>query len=200
MQMRRYIRGVTLIELLIVMVIVALGLTLAVASYDSVRNKRAVTSAAESMATFLAVARTESIKRNDPIWVTIDSTTTIDGANTYCAALDDAGACDCSSGSYSCGIDVGGNTEFDPWLRGIDYELIQAPTLSGGNDSFTFAYDPVRGILDPAAQGAITFVSDNGRYAMRVTMTVTGRLEICTLTGTLSGNTLVRVGGYDICG
>jgi prepilin-type N-terminal cleavage/methylation domain-containing protein len=197
--MHREERGFTLIELLIVVVIVAIGLTLAAASYAEVRNKRAVTNAAEAMASFLQVARSESVKRNDPIFVTISGSATIDGSNTYCASVSDTGPCNCSSGgSFSCGVDVGGNTEFVPWLRGTNFELIQAPVFSA--DPMNFAFDPVRGIPDPAVSGNVTFVSENGRYAMRVSMTVTGRVEVCTVTGSLAGETLVQVGGYDICG
>lgn len=198
--MRKEIRGFTLIELLIVVVVIAIGLTLAAASYSDVRNKRATTNAAEALASFLQVARSESIKRNDPVWVRIDSAASIDGVTTYCAAVAEASGCDCSSGGdYSCGIDVGANTEFNPWLKGTDFDLLDDPIFSGGNASFNFSFDPVRGILDPPGQGNVTFVSDNGKYAMRVSMTVTGRIEICTLTGSLNGETLVRVGGYDIC-
>ncbi len=192
-------KGFTLIELMIVVTVLAISLTLAASNYSTIQNKRAVTNAAEAMAAFLRVARSEAVKRNDFVHVTLDPGATIDGVGTFCGGVDDAGACNCGSESNTCGLDVSTVTEFNPWLKGTNFPLVQAPTFSSGTNAVTFAFDPVRGILDPPRQGNVTFVSTNGLFAMRVSVSLTGRVELCTLTGTLNGNTLARVGGYDVC-
>lgn len=195
-------RGFTMVELMIVVAVLAISLTIAASSYSDVQNKRAVTNAAEAMAAFLRVARSEAVKRNEFVHVTLDPTSTIDGVNTFCGGVAETANCNCESGaSYSCGLDKDndGTLDFNPWLKGTDFPLIQAPTFSSGNSAVSFAFDPVRGILDPVGQGNVTMVSTNGRYAMRVSMTALGRVDICTVTGTLAGTTLARVGGYEIC-
>ena len=64
-------RGFTLIELMIALVITAILIALATPSYQNTIQKRRVTSAAESIASLLALAQGEAIKRNELVAVSI---------------------------------------------------------------------------------------------------------------------------------
>ncbi len=89
-------RGFTLIELMIAVVIVAIGVALAVPTYQNTVQKRRVTGAAESIAAFLTLAQGEAIKRNETIAISVkragDGRTWCAGAMIRTAATDH---CDC---------------------------------------------------------------------------------------------------------
>ncbi len=188
--------GFTVIELMIVIAVLAIGLALAIPSYLDIRNKRAVTNAAEQMARFLSVAQSESIKRNQALTVTINNN------GVYCAGVDlGTAACDCRTAA-SCVVPAGGgdttSVDLEMVLSGATFEMIQAPVLldAGGNSTsqVLFTFDPVRGILDGVNQtsGTVQFTSDNGNFALDVDMALTGRIEICS-----RGS--MKVGGFQGC-
>ena len=57
--------GFTILELLIAVTIASIIMALALPSYTDVINKRAVTSAAEQIQSFVSVARTQSVRMNE---------------------------------------------------------------------------------------------------------------------------------------
>jgi type IV fimbrial biogenesis protein FimT len=63
-RLQRCARGVTLVELLVVLVIVAIGATLAAPSFAQMIANHKVRAAAESILGGLSLARTEALRRN----------------------------------------------------------------------------------------------------------------------------------------
>ena len=91
-------RGFTLIELMITLVIVAIGVALAVPTFENVAQKRSVTRGAEEIAAFLSLAQGEAIKRNETVAVTVTRT----NDTTWCLGAMIRTAtdhCDCESTS-----------------------------------------------------------------------------------------------------
>ena len=66
--LKRANRGFTLIELMVVVVIVAIGVSLALPVFDDISQRRQVTSQAEQLAAFISQAQSEAVKQNQPIF------------------------------------------------------------------------------------------------------------------------------------
>jgi type IV fimbrial biogenesis protein FimT len=205
---RRRIRGFTIIELMIVVVIVAISVTLAVPTYQNIIEKRRVTAAAVQIASFLALTQGAAIKHNKVVAVSIkrdgsDGKTWCLGAMIKTVATDD---CDCESTSS-------GNADycdFNPDGAGapilINQVGFQSFTMNGSrvagivNEDFNFNFDPVRG-TKVADNGTtidgdshdVTLISENDNYSLRVEISVTGRVRVCNPESTK------EVPGYKSC-
>ena len=193
-------KGFTLIELMITLVIVAVGVAIAVPTYENTMQKRRVTSAAESIASFLALAQGEAMKRNETVAITVRR----ESGTTWCAGAmlknDDADFCDCrppddggpdpSDDNY-CDFDPDGAGE----QRLISQEGFERFTMDASRserstdnqNNFSFSFDPVRGIKVDSSTGLIlpvghdvTLLSKNEKYSLMVDISVTGRISICT--------------------
>lgn len=186
-------QGFTLIELIIVVVIVAIGVALAVPSYEDIVQKRRVTSAAEQIAAFFALAQGEAVKRNEVVVVSVERDSV--GAVWCIGAMIKTAAddhCDCESISAIddnyCDFNVDGVGV--PQL--INQVGIQSFTMNnsavGGttNNDFYFNFDPIRGIKvsdSGSADGnlhSVTLISSNTNYSLRVGISVTGRVRVCS--------------------
>jgi type IV fimbrial biogenesis protein FimT len=201
-------KGFTLLELMIVMVIVAIGVALAVPSYQDTLQKRRLTSAAESIASVLAQAQGEAIKRNETVAVSIrrtDDSIWCVGAKIK-ASSDDH--CDCrkdevadASDPLHCDFDpddVAGTQQLINQDGFESFAVLTAKNKTLENDIY-FYFDPVRGIKvddDGAADAAeheITLSSLNGNWSLRVDTSVTGRIRIC------SPDSTKKVPGFPSC-
>jgi type IV fimbrial biogenesis protein FimT len=186
-------RGFTLLELMIVMVIVAIGVALAVPTFQEIMQKRRLTGAAEEIAAFLALAQGEAIKRNEEVAVSIkragDGTTWCVGAMIKTAADDH---CDCESTTTG----DGDYCDFNPAGAGAPQLVNQvgfksftmnASSVQGaGNNDFNFNFDGVRGIkvtdlgVADGNSHDITLKSANDNYSLKVDISVTGRIRVCS--------------------
>ncbi len=186
-------RGFTIIELMIVVVIVAIGVALAVPTYQNIVQKRQVTSAAEQIAAFLALAQGEAVKRNEVVVVSVERDNS-DGAVWCVGAMiktADDDHCDCESTSASddnfCDFITDGVGA--PQL--INQVGFQSFTMSGSavggtaSNDFNFNFDPIRGIkvLDNGSADGnlhnVTLISSNTNHSLRVGVSVTGRVRMC---------------------
>lgn len=168
-------RGFTLLELMIVMVIVAIGVALAVPSYRDVIERRETTSQAEQLSAFIAYAQSEAVKSNEMISVQLMHT----NANDWCigASEGDSG-CDCTETLSTA-------TGFCS-LNGVAKIMSSATQttssmLSHTTDT-TLVFDPVRGTMissDLGTTHGFTLQSDNTHWALQVDIGVTGRIRIC---------------------
>jgi prepilin-type N-terminal cleavage/methylation domain-containing protein len=64
-------KGVTLIEMMITVIIVAVAVALALPTWDSIMQRREVTRGAEDIAALLAVAQSQAVKRNEDVKVSV---------------------------------------------------------------------------------------------------------------------------------
>lgn len=169
-------RGFTLLELVIVMVIVAIGVALAVPSYQDVLQRRATTSQAEQLSVFLAQAQSEAVKTNQMISVQLSYT----DPNNWCiGASEGLAGCNC-------------NTVNACMLNGVE-KVISSPNqalfsmadnTADINFDAIFVFDPIRGImisadLDPDLIHSFRLDSNNTHWSVLVDVAVTGRIRIC---------------------
>jgi type IV fimbrial biogenesis protein FimT len=184
-------RGVTLVELMITITVLGVALAIAIPSYTNVRNKRAVTNAAEQVSALLSTARSEAVRRNTTVTVTLNRTFT-----SWCAGMADntTATCDCANPAAAnfCDLDdIDASLTTDDTiylLKSADFELIGMPLVYGAGASqvtpLRLTFDPVRGLLSNAnAQGGrVLLTSVNNKYSLQVMMGVNGRVRVCNPT------------------
>jgi len=199
--------GFTLIELIIVIVIVAIGVALAIPSYRDTVEKRRLTSSAEHISTLLTFAQSSAVKHNSDVMVNLRHTT--DHVTWCIGATLGTTACDCTETDDTqtafCEIEgVARRLDHTEVLPNTTYDLIHdmtilrgVTTIDLGNDNITF--DPVRGTLVGLDTVNIQLHSHQGsdgtassrNYHLEVDVLPTGRVSICTKGG-VSAKKLLR--------
>ena len=168
-------RGFTILELMIVMVVVAVGVALATPYYQDVMQRRETTSQAESLVAFVSFAQSEAIKYNEIISVHLTYT----DAKDWCIGANEGNAaCDCTET----------NTLAPNFcsLNGVA-KILRSPqntriSMTPPATDRTFAFDPVRGTMTSAYLGNdpnMILDSDNGNWSLEVDIEETGRILIC---------------------
>ncbi len=185
---RRQASGFTLIELMIVMVIVAIGVTLSVPTFRAIIEKRQLTSATEEIAAFMNFARSEAIKRNQDVIVNMRRT----GHDAWCIGVTlGTIPCDCrepdDTNNLLCEIeDVPRRMDQAAVLSNPDYELMHSMSSGTSDDNFTF--DSIRGTLLDLNTVNFQMHTHTGsgetrEYQLEVNIWPTGQVSICTATG-----------------
>jgi len=173
MRLKAVNRGFTLLELMIVLAIVAIGIALAVPSYEDVLQRRETTSKAESLAAFLAYAQSAAMKRNTEISIQLSRTSD----NDWCLGADESlTGCDCT------GDDAADLCTIDGVVRTISSATQTRSSMTDAAADVVFAFDPIRGTMITADLGNdhdFTLQSDNGKYELEVQVGVTGRIRVC---------------------
>ncbi|MFC1701943.1 Tfp pilus assembly protein FimT/FimU [Pseudomonadota bacterium] len=193
--------GFTLLELIIVIVIIAIGVALAVPSFRDTVEKRRLSYSAEQISTLFSFAQSSAVKHNSDVMVNLRYT----DHDTWCigATLGTA-ACDCRVTA-----DTTGRCEIEGVARRLDhtevlpnttYDLLHAMSINGTavtNNNIVF--DPVRGTLVDLDTINIQLHSHQGsdgaaksrNYQLEVDVLPTGRVSICTRGG-VSAKKLLR--------
>ncbi|MBV1786686.1 GspH/FimT family pseudopilin [Marinobacterium sp. D7] len=174
--------GFTLIELLVTLAVVVILATVAAPAFRDFFENRRLTNAAQTLYADLQLARAESIKRNQTIFVKFDDSPATD----WCYGLEEAStatSCDCADTTNTyCTIDgVRRVTDVDDF-PGV---TMSASSVAGS----TITFDPKRGTLAPA--GSIFFTNGSGNQ-MRIVMSLLGRVRLCVPSGS-------NVSGYPAC-
>ncbi len=159
----RYMSGVTIIEIMIVVVILGILATIAVPSYNDSIDKQRLKSAAEATLADIRWARSESIKRNVQVRTTFST-----GANWSFTVIPDTN----EDGSFSESSIRTANND--------DYSTISLSNaaFAGGVSYSTF--DPVRGTS--LNNGSLTLTSARG-FTATITISTLGRTRICGFGG-----------------
>jgi prepilin-type N-terminal cleavage/methylation domain-containing protein len=188
---RRQVSGFTLIELIIVLVIVAIGVALAVPTFRATIEKRQLTRSAETVASFMTLAQSAAVKYNQDVTVNIQRT----DFDTWCVgAILGATACDCSEDDDTAGdfCDINGvprRIEHTTVISNPNYQLMQSILVNGtATSGSNITFDPVRGTLLNLENISFQMHTNTGtgtskEYQLNVNVLPTGRVSICTATG-----------------
>ena len=185
-------RGLTLIELMVVVALVATLAALAAPSFKRLIDMQRLRSISAALVTDLQFARAEAASRNERVFVRFDKT----GGSLTCYVLSsgDPGGCNCKNqpGVNVCGVEAREiRTVQVERSLGIKVEVPEAQSVN------TIGFDPATGRLlaiisdevRPAAEAflADTLLADVG--GLRVSLEVTGRPSTCSPNGRISGVT-----------
>ena len=182
-------RGFTLVELMIVLAVLAIGVALAVPSYSDVMQRRETTSQAEELVTFVAFAQSEAVKYNEMISVHVTYT---DKDNWCIGANEGSAACDCTVTD----TDAANYCSLNGVAKIMHSSDQNKSSMTAVSTDKTLVFDPIRGTMAVADLGTnhgVTLGSDNGNWALQIDVGATGRTRICNPDSTMA------VPGYKSC-
>lgn len=162
-------RGVTLIELMVALVVLAILATLAFPSVVTMIDKYRLKGAVDHFASDLQFAKMEAVRRNQSVSIHL-----VTGAN-WCYGMRAGGACDCAQ-----------PTSTDPAycdVKRVLFSEFPGALLSSQTFAASPVFDPVQGLSNQA--GSVVFQSLQGRQG-RVDLNLMGMVSVCTPTGVLS--------------
>jgi len=169
--------GVTLIELMVTIAVMAVFVMLAVPSFVNVRERAIVRGAAGNLVAAVARARFEAAKRNDYVTVSVRGS-----GSAWCIGLQSGTTgCDCLSGT--CNIDQVSTSS----LNGA--RLLSAANFnasSGGSGSTDFSVDPRLIMLQNLAPGGSLVLrspSDTWDYRVQFNLSSTAKTQLCSPAG-----------------
>lgn len=182
------IRGFSLVEVMMTLVLVALGAALAIPSYQEMMEQRQVTNSAEQLASFINTAQKVAVEKNEVVTISYART----GVKDWCiGAVKGEAVCDC--------------TETKPAAEG--YCQIASQPFIISNESAgdldlvhdmegdgAYAFDPLRGMfLDLDDSLSLELRSKNSDYRLNLLVNSTGRVRVC------SDEASQAVPGYETC-
>ena len=187
-QLRSRQTGFTLIEIIMSIVLLAIGAALSLPSYREMVEKRQLTHGAEQIMAFVNSTQMEAMKQNRV--VTVSYSRTADDNWCFGAVLG-ATACDCNETTSTetdfCAIDSAprfinnGNTG--------NLDLLKSITGDGA-----YSFDPIRGILTDLDDSlTLEMSSNNENYKLNLTVNNTGQAILC------SKDSSHKVPGYNVC-
>jgi prepilin-type N-terminal cleavage/methylation domain-containing protein len=195
-------QGFSLVELMMSVVLLAIGVALALPSYRDMVEKRQVTNGAEQLAAFINTA--QGVAQRDNRMVTLSYTRTDN--DEWCLGMaEDDTICNCKTAPAACEI---GSQSF---VIDNSFAGDRAMMHSLASESSAYYIDPVRGLFLPCQvvsgkcqaiahselEGAtdpldIEIRSPNGDFRLSLFVNNTGRVTLCSMDGH-------AVPGYDAC-
>ncbi|WP_414828006.1 GspH/FimT family pseudopilin [Alteromonas sp. H39] len=168
-------KGLTLLELMITIAIVAIVVTLGAPSILTAQRNLALSGAVENSYFALQQARSHAVRQSSDILVDFS-----DNAG-WCIGTTDQGDCDCNVAA-SCTVDG-----VEQVLSSEDFPHIQMQNVNFGADDQA-VFDGTRG-LSIGSAGTLEF--NDGNRTARLSLNDVGRVSICVVAGDL--------GNYEPC-
>lgn len=155
--------GVSLVEIMVTLAILAILLMVAMPSYTAFIEKRRITSAAEVVLADVRWARSEAIKRNTRVRIAF----TVGTAGNW---------------SYSVLADTDNDNDFSDeasikTVNGTEFPTVELDEANFSGNAVT-TFDPIRGTA-----GAGSVFLSSSQHNARITVSVLGRSRICGLAG-----------------
>lgn len=181
-------RGFSLVEVMMSIVLLAVGMALAVPSYRDMIEKRQVTNGAEQLASFINTSQGVAMKTNRVVTVSYSRT---DSDDWCIGAVAGETACNCNqtntAASDYCQI------ASQPFIldnsHADDRDLMHAMSGDGA-----YAFDPIRGLfMDLDDSLTLELRSQNEDFRLNLMVSNTGRVVLC------SDSTSHAVPGYAVC-
>ena len=144
-------QGLTLIELMITVVVIAVLLLVAVPNMSTYWQESKLVSASEAVYSNIHLVRSVALARNQEIHVTFGNT----GGTNWCMALSEDDSCDCAAGT-SCTL-TNMPTRI---LNGSDYGNITLSTNFPGGDT---SVQMPRGTMSSMGHGDPNLTGDRGQ-------------------------------------
>ena len=196
-------RGFSLVEIMMSLVLVAIGLALALPSYRDMVEKRQVTNGAEQLASFINTAQGVAQKTNSRVTISYQRT----ADDEWCLGMaEDDTICNCKVAPEACQI---GSQSF---VIDNSYAADKAMMHSLNSEGAAYYIDPVRGFFLPCdvqdgkceeieftdLSGKddpldIEIRSQNGDFRLNLMVNNTGRVILC------SGDSAHSIPGYQAC-
>ena len=182
--------GFTVVELMISLVLLAIGAALAIPSYRQMVEKRQLTHGAEQIMAFVNTAKSEAVRRNQIVTVSYKR---IDTDNWCVGMVVGTSACDCmesnTAASDYCAIDSAPRIINNAYVGNT--KLVKEMTGADGNK---FSFDPVRGIFTNLGKSLkVQMRSDSQDYRLDLKVSNTGEAILCSHDATYA------VPGYGVC-
>lgn len=168
----RHARGLTLIELAIVVAIAAIVVAAAAPSFTALIDARRLDGAATRLAADLQLARSEAIARNRPLRLSLVAG---DGATCWIVHSGSAADCSCDAAAATC---AGGARA----IRSVVLPGDERVSVAGNVASIVF--DPLHGTSTPT--GTLRVVGARGAAVHHV-VNVVGRVRSCSPGGAVAG-------------
>ncbi len=164
-------RGLTLIEICVVLAIVSILVGTAMPSFEKTKQKLGLDGTAAEMSTDLHYVRSEAVARNEGVRISFRSVT----AGT-CTIIHTGSASDCqcaADGTPQCNSGA-------ELLKSLLHRTGDGVAVSANVGSMRF--DPINGTVTPA--GTVTMVNGNGQ-SLRHVVNIMGRVRSCSPGGTV---------------
>jgi len=164
------LRGLTLMELMVTVAIMAILLVLAVPSFNAFLARGRLTGAAEALAQDLQLAKSEALRSNAAVTISFSP------VGAWCfGTVVSTSACDCTDQDPPCSLRRVDSTAF----AGVTMGLPPAGVTAFAGNATTFAAR--QGL---ANAGAVEFTHPNAG-TLRVSLGAAGQVSICSTSGGL---------------
>ena len=153
--------GITLIEILMIMIIVVIITAIAVPSFLTFVQERRLTMTAENLFSAMQYARSEAIKRNATVYVNFQT------GDNWCYGMNTGSSCNCSTAS-SCN------------LGAVQTPQTQQISLSTtGLSSNSVQFESSRGAANTSS-GKVTFTLYGQSVSMSLLIGQLGNAQLCS--------------------
>ena len=166
-------RGLTFIEILAALTVLALTIGTVAPSMGQMRDRRHLEGASAQLATDLRYARSLAVAHRAPVRLSLHSQA---GGSCYVVHTGPAAACGCANdGSATC-------TANGQVIKAVGFEASGPVRLSSNSGSMLF--DPDRGTVTPT--GTVRLQLANGP-ALHQIINIMGRVRACSPAGAMAG-------------
>ena len=163
--------GVTLVELMVTIAVLAILVTLAAPSFTDFAERSALRGAADNVVGVIAAAKEEAIKRDRLVRVDFKAVTTGFCVGAVVVAGASAAGCDCSAAS--CAV-----ASYPESARDLHRVTMTGSPVFGADAGFVI--DPKTGTLVDLSDGGEIVLGTSRGYAATVRVNAMGRASICT--------------------